>query len=93
MSTAPALRGARVLVVGLYVSSSAKRIYERAVKKVEGLMGTEFKSPFNEMDIVFSSKGLVDYPATADWLLKTARETLRGVPMVTQGNQGSVIQR
>ena len=83
----------RVLVVGLYVSSSAKRIYERAVKKVEGLMGTEFKSPFNEMDIVFSSKGLVDYPATADWLLKTARETLRGVPMVTQGNQGSVIQR
>ena len=67
----------RILVVGLYVSSSAKRIYERAMKKAEKLMGAEFESPFKDMDIVFSNKGLVDYPATADWLLKTARETLR----------------
>ena len=67
----------RVLVVGLYVSTSAERVYERAMKKTEELMGAESKSPFKDMDVVFSSKGLVDYPATAAWLLGTARETLR----------------
>jgi len=67
----------RILVVGLYVSSSAERIYGRVMKEAERLMGADFKSPFEDMDIVFSNKGLVDYPATADWLLKTAGETLR----------------
>lgn len=67
----------RVLVVGLYVSSSAQRIYERAMKRAERLMGEGFKSSFNDMDIVLSSKGLVDYPATAYWLFKTACEALR----------------
>jgi len=67
----------RVLVVGLYISTSAKRVYERAMKRAEGLTDTEFKSPFKDMDVVFSNKGLVDHPATADWLLRIARETLR----------------
>jgi len=67
----------RVLVVGLYVSTSAKRVYERAMKRAEGMIGTEFKSPFKDMDVVFSNKGLVDHPTTADWLLRTACETLR----------------
>jgi sirohydrochlorin ferrochelatase len=66
----------RVLVVGLYVSSSADRIYSRALHSAKGPMGTKFKNPFDGLDITFSKNGLVNHPATVQWILETAAKAI-----------------
>jgi sirohydrochlorin ferrochelatase len=66
----------RVLVVGLYVSSSARRVYERALKSASGTGGTSFENPFDTGQVVFSDRGIVDHPASARWLLETAEGAL-----------------
>jgi len=66
----------RVLIIGLYVSSSAELIHEYAMKGASRHMGMQFENPLEEAEIVCSTKSLVDYPATADWVLQTAANAL-----------------
>jgi len=65
----------RVLVVGIYVSSSALRIHQRAVA------GTRRSVPdvtqlVEEERVVFSEQGVVSHPATVRWVLETANHAL-----------------
>lgn len=67
----------KVLVVGLYVSSSADRIYKRALKTAVGPMGQKIENPLEKIDVLFSDKGVVDYAKTAEWLLESADQALK----------------
>ena len=68
----------RVLVVGLYVSSSAKRIYERVAKSARGHGGHgETSDRFGKTEVVFSDTGVVHHPRTAGWVLEAAGSALR----------------
>jgi len=63
----------RVLVVGLYVSSSAKSVYERALRLAKGTGGGTFRNPLVGIDMALSDKGLVHHAATVAWILDAAR--------------------
>ena len=62
----------RVLVVGLYVSSSALRIHERAMKSAPD----HVREAFAGKNVLFSKAGLVDYPGTVDWVIEAASGAL-----------------
>lgn len=70
-----AARGKRVLVVGLYLSSSAAVIHERAAKGAargssgEGEAGVAL---FEGRDIVFSARGVIHHPDLPQWIMDTA---------------------
>jgi len=64
----------KVLVVGLYVSSSAERIYQRASKSPHD-SGAE--APLQGIDISFSKHGIVDYADTASSVLEIAINVLK----------------
>lgn len=79
---APAIQKAsehkkRVLVIGLYISTSAGKIYASAKKVNQHGNGGEQKEQLEGINVVFSEKGIVDYPATADWLLGAATEAVK----------------
>ncbi len=64
----------RVLVVGLYISTSAAKIYARAVAMP---CHHESKSdPFQGQDVVFSDATIVAHPALMQWVLDTAGSAL-----------------
>jgi len=58
----------RVLVVGLYISSSAATIHERAMRNAPKHVTEQFA----DKTLVFSKEGLVDFPGTVEWLLAAA---------------------
>jgi protoheme ferro-lyase len=62
----------RILVVGLYVSSSAKSIHESAMKQASAQTRMEFEELLEKTEIVFSESGLVEYEAAAIGVLQTA---------------------
>lgn len=64
----------RVLVVGLYVSSSAERIYQRASKSPHE---SESIKLLQGIDISYSNQGIVDYADTASSVLETAASALK----------------
>lgn len=65
----------RVLVVGIYVSSSAQAIHERAIARTAN-SHTHVVEFFEENDVVFSREGLVRHPAAVQWVLDAARHAL-----------------
>ena len=69
----------RVLVVGLYVSSTAKSIAGRALsgKKAHGPMGMSTENPFDPERLALSGEGIIAHPATADWVIETAMDALK----------------
>jgi hypothetical protein len=69
----------RVLVVGLYVSSSAQWVHERAMKRASGPIRTAIEDALEGTEIVFSKRGIVDHDATANWVLQTAANALNAV--------------
>jgi len=65
----------RVLVVGLYVASSAWDIHRRATTR--GPQGLENLLRLEQQGrVVFSKQGLIAHPATARWILDVARGAL-----------------
>jgi len=66
----------RVLVVGIYVSSTGLSIHKRAMAGAQGRFPrvSEF---FEEKDVVFSEQALVTHPATVRWVLETANHVLK----------------
>jgi hypothetical protein len=79
----PAIRAAlehkkRVLVVGLYVSSSAQAIHRRAVATMSKREAGD--DPFQGKDIVFSSEPILSQPDLLDWITKTSAAALPAEP-------------
>jgi hypothetical protein len=68
----------RVLVVGVYLATSAKTINDRAAAQPvdSHSHGTASANPLDGIDVRFSEKGLVDHPQTPEWILTTATEAL-----------------
>jgi hypothetical protein len=66
----------RVIVVGLYVSSSAQKVYERAMRRESEQIREAVEEAFEGNDIVFSNKSLVEYEVTAHWVLECAVDAL-----------------
>lgn len=62
----------RVLVVGLYVSLSAKRIHERAMQGLTDHAGRPKADPFKDQDVAFSDKALISSPVTLKWVIDSA---------------------
>jgi len=69
----------RVLVVGLYVSSSAQGVHERAMKHTSDLTQTAFENLLEGTKVIFSKSGVVEYETTANWVLQTATNALNAV--------------
>jgi len=71
----------RVLVVGLYVSSSAEQIHKRAMRTPqEGHGGHGAADPLAGKEVVFSSEPIVAQPELAAWILKAASEAVEPAP-------------
>jgi hypothetical protein len=66
----------RVIVVGLYVSSSAKSVFESAMRREPEQLRNTVVEALEAKDIVFSDKRLVDYDETAQWVLECAENAL-----------------
>jgi protoheme ferro-lyase len=66
----------RVIVVTLYVSSSAKSVHKRAMKGMKGPMGMKFENPLKGHDIVFSDRGFVTFPSAASWVLDMGKSAI-----------------
>ncbi len=65
----------RVLVVGLYLASSAKTIHEMGMKL--GSRNRETASdPFEGIEVRFSEKGIIEHPDTPQWVLECAKAAL-----------------
>ncbi|MDR0520370.1 MAG: CbiX/SirB N-terminal domain-containing protein [Planctomycetaceae bacterium] len=62
----------RILVVGLYFVASAKTIEKRTW--IDGKPPE--RSPLSGVEVRFSETGLIDCPATPQWILNTAAEAL-----------------
>jgi hypothetical protein len=73
-------RKKRALVIGLYVSSSSKRIHDSVLESAKEPMAAFITKPLGKMEIVLSEAGVVNHPATASWLLATAAEALENQP-------------
>ena len=69
----------RIIVVGLYVSSSAKSIHENAMRQASDETRMEFEKLFEKTEVVFSEAGLVEYEATAMGVLQTAIDALNAM--------------
>ncbi len=61
----------RVLVIGLYVASSAKDIHQRATSR-----DTEQKQPLFGNNIRFSEANILAHPRAATWVLQSAENAL-----------------
>jgi len=67
----------RVLVVGIYVSSSALSVHKRAMAMAKTKRSFPRVSEFFEKnDVVFSTQGLVTHPDAAGWVLSAANSAL-----------------
>jgi hypothetical protein len=65
-------RKKRVLVVGLYISMSAKRIHERAMQGLKDHAGRPQGDPFKDRDVAFSDRALISSPSTLQWVVESA---------------------
>lgn len=61
----------RVLVIGLYVSSTAERVHERAVKHLRRGLGEELEKAISEGKVVFSNQPLISHPGLVEWAIET----------------------
>ena len=66
----------RVLVIGIYVSSSALRIHRRAMARAQDSF-PRIHAFFQKKDVAFSDQGVVTHPATVRWVLETAGSALQ----------------
>jgi len=73
-------RKKRALVIGLYISSSAKRIHNSALGGAKDSIAASITKHVGKMEIILSEVGVVSHPATASWLLTTAAEALENQP-------------
>jgi len=78
----PAIRTAlehkkRVLVVGLYVASSAAKIHRRVVAMQQP--GKEF-DPFRGKEVIFSDEAIIGHPDSLRWVLDAAQGGISPVP-------------
>lgn len=82
-------RKKRVLVVGLYLSTTAEKIHQRGMKAVSrpahdaahgaghGMEhGGSAAASFAEPSVTMSNRPIIDHPALLDWVLKTAGDAL-----------------
>ncbi len=74
----------RVIVVGLYISSSASSIYARALRQQNERNRSAIEEELAGRDILFSQKSLVEYDKIAGWVLDCAAGALNAV-RVTPG--------
>ena len=72
--TETAEKKTRVIVVGLYVASSADSIKNRTIA-MRGPNGREM-DPFEGKTVVFSKKSVVDYSETPAWIYQAATDAL-----------------
>lgn len=70
----------RVLVVGIYVSSSAKSIHGRGMMMVPKMMGEDSSKALEGIDVVFSEEGFVKHPKAVQWVLDAAQSALDPLP-------------
>ncbi len=66
----------RVLVIGLYVATSAAELHRRALRL--DTAGTP-ADPLAGRDVIFSEETIVGYPGCVDWVLEVAREAAAGL--------------
>lgn len=76
-----ARHGKKVLVVGLYVSSSAELIATRFLNSLRSTGGTTQRreNPLNGINVVFSKKCVAEHPAAAAAVLDAALGAVEGV--------------
>ena len=65
-------RKKRVLVIGVYLATSAKGLNERAAVRPNDSAA----NPLEGIDVRFSDKGVIDHPQTPEWILQTGSEAL-----------------
>lgn len=65
-----AARKPRVLVVGLYLSSTARDLHERALHSIH--QRSPGLDPFHGADVAFSTRRLTDDPALVRWVIEAA---------------------
>jgi len=75
---AAAGRKPRVLVVGLYLSSTAKSFHERALQTWR--QQQPGYDPFHGKDVVFSEAALVDQLGLVQWIIEAAKAALPDAP-------------
>jgi hypothetical protein len=63
----------RVLVVSLYVSTTAKKIHDRVVGQQVGSLNQKMKTAITEGKVVFSNQSLIEQPGLMNWVLNTIR--------------------
>lgn len=66
----------RVLMVGFYLSSSAKSIHDSGMRMGRGRDAEQLPNPYEGIEIKFSEKGIVTHPQTPNWILETATQAL-----------------
>ncbi|MDR0326740.1 MAG: CbiX/SirB N-terminal domain-containing protein [Planctomycetaceae bacterium] len=73
----------RVLVVGVYLATSAKSLNDRSSAMPGGMREmpggpreTSARNPLEGIDVRFSEKGVIDHPKMPQWVLQTASEVL-----------------
>ncbi len=66
----------KVIVVGLYVSSSAADIHNRAMSMTNDMFTKTIKETLKDKNIVFSTSNLVNYTPTLQWVIDTAENAL-----------------
>jgi len=78
----------RVLVVGVYVSSSARSIHQRVftMAKLAGkLVMPDLFDGFDEESVAFSEQGVVTHPGAVQWVLDSAKSVLEPFPQSRAG--------
>lgn len=69
----------RVLVVGLYVSSSAKSINRRAMR-IARSTSKDTANPLEGKPVVFSEQGVISHDGVVEWVLDSATAALAPLP-------------
>jgi len=67
----------RVLVVGVFVCSTAESVRRRALREAGGQGEPDVEKLVKQGRVVFANERLVDSPAVVQWVLKTATEAAR----------------
>jgi sirohydrochlorin ferrochelatase len=75
---AAAQKKPRVLVVGLYLASSAQRIHERSAARAHAVAhgGEAHGAPVHGLDVVFSGEPIVTHPDLAAWVEAAANAAI-----------------
>jgi hypothetical protein len=68
-------RKERVLIIGVYLATSAKTLNERAGAQPANSR-TPATNPLEGIDVRFSEKGVIDHPKMPEWILNTGSEAL-----------------